>query len=295
MNNIPVGYRLFRIDFCGNVAAVKHFLNKVTLMQTKNILILAAAVAFVAGLGPTALRWWDNRQQYEAGSAVQAAQVAQAARVEELAREQRAMVDANKTQILKLLTQQQSAGQHELVMQTAAKYRLANDADIQNLYRVSAQVVSNGQLLSRFRELVRSQCTDNQAQQTASAIMGGMFKEGAQLSSSEWNYERLDDAQVAPLILVRIRELLSATNKVQSNNAATTPLMRARGDHTPRLHPLVAFTLLNAQDGTSALACAWRVRGLASATVPSFDLTLWYAPSSSERLLEHDVLELKIN
>ncbi len=260
-------------------------------MQTKTVLILAAVVALAAGLGPTALRWWENREQYEAGRAAQAAQAAQTAKVDELTREQRAAVSANKTGILKLLTQQQSAGQHELVMQTAAKYRLANDADIQNLYRVSAETVSNGQLLTRFRDLVKSQCTGIQAQQTASAIIRSALSGDAQISTNQWQYERLDDSQIAPLIQARVRELLSATSSNVSSNAAPTPLMRARAAHTPRLHPLVAFTLINGTEGP-ALSCAWRVRSAGAS--PSFDLTLWYAPSSSERSLEHDVLALEL-
>ena len=261
-------------------------------MQTKTVLIFAAIVALAAGLGPTALRWWDNRQQYETGRAAQAAQAAQTAKVDELTREQSATVRANKTEILKLLTQQQAAGQHELVMQTAAKYRLAKDADIHNLYRISAEEVSNAQLLTRFRDLVVSQCTGIQAQQTASAIMRSALSGDAQISTSQWQYERLDDAQAAPLIRARVSELLSATSSTSSENAAPTPLMRARAAHTPRLHPLVAFTLLNAAEG-SALSCAWRVRGASTGAAPTFDLTLWYAPSSSERSLEHDVLALK--
>lgn len=257
-------------------------------MQTKTVLVFAAVIVFAAGLGPSLLRWWDNRQEFEAG---RAKQEAQAAKVDALTVEQRAAVSANKTEILKLLTQQQAAGQHELVMQTAAKYRLANDADIQNLYRVSAETVSNGQLLTRFRDLIKSQCTGIQAQQTASAIIRSVLSGGAQISTSQWQYERLDDSQIAPLIQARVRELMRATSNNISSNSAPTPLMRARAYHTPRLHPLVAFTLINGTEG-SALSCAWRVRSAGAS--PSFDLTLWYAPSSSERSLEHDVLALKL-
>ncbi len=263
-------------------------------MQTKIVLICAAVVAFAAGVGPTAVRWWDNREQFETARAAQAAQAAQKAQVDAFTREQRAAVSAKKTEILALLTQQQSAGQHELVMQTAAKYRLANDADIQNLYRVSAETVSNRQLLTRFRDVVRSQCTGIQAQQTASAVIRSVLGGDAQVSSIQWQYDRLDDAQVAPLIEARARELLGTASNDVSSNAAPTPLARARAGHTPRLHPLVAFTLLNPTEG-SALSCAWRVRGARSGVVPSFDLTLWYAPSSNERTLEHDVLALKLS
>ena len=260
-------------------------------MQTKNVLIAAAIVAFAAGLMPFAQRWWDGRKFEQAALAAQAARAVQ---ISALAREQSLLASANKNNIMKQLLQLQSTGQHSAVMHEAAKYRLADDPDIQNVYRISANEISNTQLLQRFRDLIATQCTGIQAQQTATVTMAVLFAADAPVSTSQWKYERLDSAHVLPLIRKRFVELMNAASDSKSSSDVSSPLARARAVHALRLQPLVATSLLNQAAEAAELVCAWRVRGTGAKAAHSFDLTLWYAPSANERTLEYDVLALTL-
>ena len=265
-------------------------------MQTRNVLIAAAAVALAAGLIPFAQRSWDARKSAQALLSAQRVHATQVAEVEALSRTQLEFVSAHKAEILAGLSQQQSAGQHGAVLLEASKYRLANDPDIQNLYRISANEVSNAQLFQRFRDVLLSQCTGIQAQQTAAATMSVVLGSDARTSTSQWQYERLESELVLASIRKRLVELMHATPDGRAPAGASKGLMQARASHSLRLHPLVAGKLLDAANPAeaAALVCAWRVRGSRADATQAFDLTLWYAPSATERTLEYDVLALKL-
>ena len=254
------------------------------------LLICAALVALAAGLWPWASRLYDERQR-ETQVRDRAATLAQevAAQKNELA--------ANKPRLLSEIKALQANGQHADVMKMAARYRLAEDADMHAVFVRSAENVSFQQLTARMEQLVAKSCTGIQALQTAGTALSILYPEIKQASSEGWQSERLD---IAPR-LGQIRGRLVQWSKppAASTTKPTDPLGILRAAHTPRLLPQIQHTLLTSND-PSSLVCAWRVKGTlvdASQSTPvkrPFDMVIWFAPSANERMLEHDFLSLSL-
>lgn len=261
------------------------------MRRSAYLLICAAFVALAAGLWPWATRLYDEHQRE--------AQVRD--RASALAREvaaQKAEVAANKPRLLDEIKALQANGQHIDVMKMAARYRLAEDADMHAVYVRSAEYVSFQQLTARMEQLVAKSCTGIQAMQTAGVALTILYPDVKQASSEGWQTERLD---IAPH-LVQIRERLVEWSKAPaaSPTKPTDPLAILRAAHTPRLLPQIQQTLLTAPD-PSSLMCAWRVKGALVDAAQSksvrrpFDMVIWFAPSANERTLEHDVLSLSLS
>lgn len=261
------------------------------MRRSSYLLICAAFVALAAGLWPWASRLYDEHRR---GTQVRdrAAALAQevAAQKTELA--------ANKPRLLSEIKALQANGQHTDVMKMAARYRLAEDADLHAVFVRSAEYVSFQQLTARMEQLVAKGCTGIQAMQTAVVALTILYPEIKQASSEGWQSERLD---IAPR-LGQIRGRLAEWSKPPpaSTTKPTDPLGILRAAHTPRLLPQIYQTLLTASD-PSSLLCAWRVKGVladASQSAPvrrPFDMVIWFAPSANERTLEHDFLSLSLS
>ena len=259
------------------------------MRRASYLLFCAAIVALVAGLWPLAGRLYGEYQR-DAQLRERASALAQ-----ELAA-QKAHLLGNKQSVLNELKSLQASGRHADVMKVAARYRLADDADLHALFVRSAEQVSTQQLFARMEQLVAKSCTGIQAMQTASTVLSTLFPEVKQASSAGWASERLD----AMTLLPQIRDRLKAW-AMPPVAVAKSPdkLAMVRAAHMPRLQAPIYQSLLTASD-PGALMCAWRVKGAwpaseqPGAAMKPFDMVIWYAPSATERTLEHDVLSLKI-
>jgi hypothetical protein len=258
--------------------------------KTSYLLISAALVAIAAGAWPTATRLYAEHQRETQ------ARSREAALAQEIAK-QKSDIAANKPAMINELTALQQSGQHAEVMRFAARYRLANDPDIHAIFVRSAEYVSSQQLIGRMEQLVAKSCNGIQAIQTASASLSSLFPEVKTASSDGWLTERLDATALLPQIRARIKEWQRPPDA--STKQSVDALAVLRREHSPRLLPQVQQSLLTATDA-SALLCAWRVEGAwpvsaaPDAVKKKFQMVVWYAPSATERTLEHDVLSLKI-
>lgn len=268
------------------------------MFRTRSLLICAALVAIAAGLWPVAGRLYDERQRAQQIKSREAA-VAQeiAATKLELA--------ANKSRVLSEMKALQANGQHLDVMKLAGRYRLADDADLHAVYVASAAQVSAQQLIARMSQLVAANCTGIQAIQTAGTVLSALYPDVKQVSTAAWVAERVDALSVLAKIRGRIQDWINPASASIGKLGELTrdKLSAARGMHTPRLLPSIAQSVMTAPD-PSALLCVWRVQGDwpnaggasadAANTKGRFEMLIWYAPSATERTLEHDVLSLKI-
>ena len=259
------------------------------MRRASYLLHCAAIVALAAGLWPLANRLYADYQRD-----TQAREGAHALAQEVSA--QKAYLLANRQSVLDELKSLQASARHADVMKLAARYRLANDAELQAIFVRSAEQVSTQQLLDRMKQLVAKSCTGIQAMRTASTVLSTLFPEIKQASSQGWSSERVDPMS----LLSQIRDRLMDWAKPSTTDAmATDNLTKARNAHTPRLLQPIYQSILSASD-PSALICAWRIKGTwpaneqPDAAMKSFDIVIWYAPSATERTLEHDVLSLKI-
>lgn len=259
------------------------------MRRSTYLLFPSAVIVLAVGLWPFANRLYGEYQR-DAQVRERASLVAQ----ERAA--QKANLLTNKQSVLDEAKSLQASGRHADVMKLAARYRLADDADLHAIFVRSAEQVSTQQLLDRMEQLVAKSCTGIQAMQTASTVLSTLFPEVTQASSAGWTSERVDPKSLLPQIRDRLKDWAKppATDAKSMDNLA-----KAQSAHTPRLLQPIYQSLLTASD-PSALICAWRIKGSwpanerPQAAVKPFDILIWYAPSATERTLEHDVLSLKI-
>ncbi|HEX7916740.1 hypothetical protein [Rudaea sp.] len=243
-----------------------------------------------AGLVPAASRWYAERQRETAIERQRHAVLAEAqAQQNELA--------ANKPQLLAELGALQAAGEYEKVLALAGRYRLADDQEVRALYARSAAQVNLRQTLARMAELTQTQCTDRNAVDSVRNAFAQAFPATPPIPAGEWSATRLDTAAFVEPIRERVRALIGSTGNATAHEQARpgSVLDALRGDHPPRLHPAVLHQLMQDTQAQPAL-CAWRVRGTwATAGNPAkpFEVTLWLAPSATERTMTHDVLSLQ--
>ena len=259
------------------------------MRRASYLLLCAAIVALVAGLWPLANRLYGEYQRD-----TQARERANALAQEVSA--QKAYLLANRQSVLDELKSLQASARHADVMKLAARYRLADDAELHALFVRSAEQVSTQQLLARMEQLVAKNCTGIQATQTVATALSTLFPDVKQASSAGWASERLDAMTLLPQIRDRLKDWAkppTVAAQFQDN------LTKVRAAHTPRLQPPVYQALLTGSD-PSALICVWRVKGTwpasgqPDAAMKPFEMVIWYAPSATERTLEHDVLSFKI-
>jgi hypothetical protein len=249
-------------------------------------LICAGLAALVAGGWPVASRYYESYQR----------DAKDRERTESLARqtaEVKAELAAKKNEVMRELGEYMAAGKYADALKLAAKYRLAGDADVQAIIGRAGAVLSGQQLVSRMEQLVAKSCTGIQATATATKVLTSAFPEVKEASTADWVSERLDVAALLPDVRARLRELAESANKSKTPTQINT-LDRVRGSHSMRLQPTIYQNIAGAQD-PSALLCAWRIKGkwpeaAANAKLKPFDMVIWYAPSSNERTLEHDIL-----
>ena len=258
--------------------------------KTSYLLICAALIAIAAGAWPTATRLYAEHQR-EAQVRAREAAITQ-----ETETQQRYVAD-HKPALLSELAALQQAGKHADVMRLAARYRLANDPDVHAIFVRSAEYISSQQLISRMEQLVAKSCTGIQAMQTASASLSKLFPKVTAASTDGWSTQRLDAGALFPQIRERIKAWQRPPDAFSKLNVDALTVLRR--EHAPRLSPQVQQALLTAT-GASALTCAWRVDGAwpasaaSDAAMKKFQMVVWYAPSATERTLEHDVLSLKM-
>jgi len=246
---------------------------------------LAVAV-LAAGLVPAASRWYAERQRETAIERQRRAVLAQA-------QAQQSELTANKPQLLVELGALQSAGEHEKVLALAARYRLAEDKEVQAFYARSAAQVNLKQALARMAELAQTLCTERNAVDSARSAFAEAFPQAPSISTGEWSATGLDTAAFVESIRTRVRVLSKGRTHEQARPDSVLDALR--GDHPPRLHPAVLHQLMQDTQAQPAL-CVWRVNGTWGAAgnpVKPFEMTLWLAPSATERSMTRDVLSLQ--
>jgi len=258
------------------------------MTKTSYLLICGALVVIAAGAWPSAMRLYSEHQRETQARSREAALAQETA-------SQKTYVAGNKQTLVNELTALQNSGRHAEVMRRAAGYRLANDPDIHAIFVRSAERVSAQQLISRMEQLIAKGCNGIQAIQTASASLSSLFPEVKTASSEGWGTQRLDTSAMLPQIRARIKDWQRLP--LASGKQGVDALATLRREHAPRLSPQVQQSLLTAAD-PSALMCAWRVDGVwpesaaPNAAKKKFQMVIWYAPSATERTLEHDVLSI---
>ena len=259
------------------------------------LLACIALAALVAGLVPAASRWYAERNREVAFE-----QQRRAVRAETEA--QTAELAVKKPQVLAELGALQAAGEHEKVLAKASRYRLANDREVQALYAQSAAQVNLKQTLQRMTAFAQAQCTSGNAVESAREAFAQAFPEAQPVVTTNWSAQRLETAAVAQPIRERLRALIDATDKRASlahgQAQSGSALDALRGDHPPRLHPAVLLQLMRDTPEFPAV-CVWHIAGTwgaaGQAGTPGkpFAMTMWLAPSATERTMTRDVLSLQ--
>jgi len=260
------------------------------MRRTSILFACLAVVVLAAGLVPAGSRWYAERQRETALERQRRAVLAQA-------QAQQSELATNKPQLLDELGALQAAGEHEKVLALAARYRLADDKEVQAFYARSAADVNLKQALARMAELAQTRCTERNAVDSARSAFAQAFTAAPSISSGDWSAARLDTAAFVEPIRTRVRALIGSKDKSMAHEQARPDSMldALRGDHAPRLHPAVLHQLLQDTQAQPAL-CVWRVSGTwvaAGSAAKPFEMTLWLAPSATERTLTHDVLSLQ--
>ncbi len=251
-------------------------------------LICAGVAALIAGGWPTAVRYYESQQRSAKDREREASLAQQTAEV-------KAELAAKKTDVMRELGVLMATEKYADALKLAAKYRLAGDADVQAIIGKAGSALSALQLISRMEPLIAKNCTGVQAIATAAKAVSLAFPEVKEATTAEWTPARLDVATLLPYIRARLQQFANTTSK-PTNLAQAPTIERLRGTHAVRLQPTIYQTIMNAQD-PSALLCAWRVKGnLPDAAKKSkpFEMVIWYAPSPTERTLEHDILKFEM-
>lgn len=253
----------------------------------------AAIVAIGFGLFAPASRWYQQRAH-----ARDAQRQRDALGVETEA--VRADLAQNKNDVLARMRALQSAGEHAQVMDLAARYRLADDKDVQSIYVRSAAAVSAQQTRQRIHDLAGSLCTSQEAASIAWQALAKGFGANSAPDASAWTLERLNSADYLTRVRERIRSFSTELQHdpeqahAHAHDGGESFLDSLRGVHPPRLHPVVVQEVFD-EPAELATVCVWRVIGKTPATVGvaqagSFQMVLWLAPSLTERTMEYDVL-----
>jgi hypothetical protein len=122
----------------------------------------------------------------------------------------------------------------------ASRYRLADDADIQSIFRLSAAAVSQRQTLERMRALAATQCSADAAIAAVQALDAApapalgygrnLVGHGAAAARFAGGHSRADSTR-----------LETPRHEGEGEHAP-------HGEHAPRLHPFVIQSLLNEQE-----------------------------------------------
>ena len=244
------------------------------MITRTGILVALGAIALSAALAPSALRAWQQHRE------VQRLEAARAALANETAAQKAALAE-RRDAVLAELRALQGAGKHDEVMRLASRYRLADDADIQSIFRLSAAAVSQRQTLERMRSLTATQCTADAAIATVKALDAVPVPSD---TSGTWSATALPLRDSLGAIRAQIRRNLDTPRR--EGEAEHTP----HGEHVPRLHPFVMQSLFDDQEAAVVPACVWRVARQASAPASAAEWTIWLAPSANERTLDFGVL-----
>ncbi|TAG78308.1 MAG: hypothetical protein EAZ24_06815 [Burkholderiales bacterium] len=249
-------------------------------------LVLLGLAAVCAAAWPFIQRQYAAHQQAAAERARSEALAAQTSQL-------KSEFAAERVAIMKRLNSLVESKQYAEALKLASKYRATNDPELTALINTAGTALSGEQLLSRMQQLVAKSCTGVQAKVTASRLLAAAYPDVKDASTQDWSVERIEIEGVLPAIRKRLADV-STDAVAGSTNARTLQLLR--GKHTMRLHPLVRDSLLRAPDGAQ-LTCAWRVSGTwpsasgSGQRLDGFTMQLWFAPSLTERTLEHDVLD----
>jgi hypothetical protein len=260
------------------------------LMARSHLLIAAGLIALIAGLAPSANRWWQgHRQQQRIDDARN-----------KLASEATAARQALATQrdaILAELRSLQAAGQHDAVIALAARYRLADDKDVHAIYQQSANAVSLRQTLERMRALTAAQCQTATAVAAVRQLVQDNHPALRPIDTANWTAAPLPAVASLPAIQQQVRGYLSAPKSEVHSHESSPPTKpftagELHRDHSPRLQPAVVAQLLD-DAAAAAYACVWRVSGSAGSPARGFDVVIWLAPAANEKMLDYDVLSAR--
>ena len=248
------------------------------MITRTGILVALGAIALSAALAPSARRAWQQHRE------VQRLEAARAALANETAAQKAALAERRDV-VLAELSALQGAGKHDEVMRLASRYRLADDADIQSIFRLSAAAVSQRQTLERMRALAATQCSADAAIVAVQALDAAPAP-APSATAATWSATALPLRDSLGAIRAQIRRALDTPRHEGESEHAP------HGEHAPRLHPFVIQSLLNEQETGVVPACVWRVARQASATAPTPTnaWTIWLAPSANERTLDFGVL-----
>ena len=269
------------------------FQDVIDMRRSALFLFVAALMALFAGGWPLVSRLYEQQVGQYRQQALQQ-------QLQQRAQAQRAELQLRKPDIMAELSRLQAAGAHQEVLALAARYRLADDADIRAVHARSAQQLSLAQTLDRLAELAGQQCTEDAVRGHLEDRFAEAEPSGARPDSLLWQVKRLEVVGAINPIKARLRTWQSAapTGHDHAHASASSTLELLRGDHTPRLHPAVAFSILQGAP-VDRLICVWRVQGraalgpLSRGQAKPFDLILWMAPSATERTMEYDVLSAR--
>jgi hypothetical protein len=246
-----------------------------------------------AGLAPSASRWWQGHEQQQRVQQARDKLATEAAAQKEALANDRGTVIAD-------LRMFQATGQHEKVIGLAARYRLADDKDVQAIYQQSANALSHRQTVERMRALAAAQCRPVVAIERVKQLVLENSPTFVDINTENWTATRLPTAGALGAIQQQVRTYLAGSALDRHAHDAPQHARRfvadeLRRDHTPRLHPIVVAQLL---DNATAepFACVWRVNGNIDAPATSrggVDVVIWMAPAANEQTLDFDLLSAR--
>lgn len=265
-------------------------------MRRSTLLFSGALIALLVGSWPFLSRIYNyNIQRVEQDEQQQHLSV-ESARL-------KAELQAKKPALLAELKQLQADGLHQEVLAKTSRYWLANDPDIRALHRQSAQELSFQQTLSKLAGLAATYCNDTVVRHHLEQVMAAVQPQEAVSGSSTWTIQRLDTKAFIEPIQSQLR---AAAAMVRSDGAhehahasdAASAAELFGVDHPPRLHPALAYLLLQGKT-VDHQVCVWRVHGQAALgalthnVLKPFELVVWMAASASERNMEFNVLSIQ--